>query len=47
MPSLVRILIKSGFELGDHPEDVEQQTADRVVRVVHRAADVEAWRRPR
>ena len=28
-------------ELGDHPEDVEQQTADRVGRVVDRAADVE------
>jgi hypothetical protein len=30
-----------GFELGDHGQDVEQQSPDRVGRVVHRASEVE------
>jgi hypothetical protein len=32
----------AGFEFGDHGENVEQQPPDRIVRIVHRAADVEA-----
>ncbi len=31
-----------GLELGDHRQHVEQQPADRIVRVVHRPAEVEA-----
>lgn len=32
-----------GFKFGDHAECGEQQSADRVGRVVHRAADVEPY----
>jgi hypothetical protein len=30
-----------GFEVGDHGQDVEHQSPDRVGRVVHRACEVE------
>jgi len=33
---------KIGFEFGDHAEGREQQTADRVGRVVHRAPDIQS-----
>jgi hypothetical protein len=37
----VRSRNQVGLELGDHGEHVEQQPADRVVRVVHRPAQAQ------
>jgi hypothetical protein len=37
----VSALARVGLELGDHREDVEQRSADRVGGIVHRAAEVE------